>query len=63
MLDSFGFPLFAAKYILKNVFCWFPMRLHACTVCSEKIAPALDRPNEMPTYRIYSPLFSDRLTT
>ena len=21
MLDSFGFPLFAAKYFLKNVFC------------------------------------------
>ena len=33
------------------------------TVCSEKIAPALDHPNEMPTYRIFSPLFSDRLTT
>ena len=31
MLDSFGFPLFAAKYFLKNVFCWFPMKLHAFT--------------------------------
>ena len=33
------------------------------TVCSEKISPALDHPNEMPTYRIFIPLFSDRLTT
>ena len=37
--------------------------LKPCTVCSEKFAPALDHPNEMPTYRIFSPLFSDRLTT
>ena len=31
MLDSFGFPLFAVTYILKNVFCWFPIKLHAFT--------------------------------
>ena len=34
-----------------------------CTVCSEKIAPAIDHPNEMPTYRIFSPLLSDPLTS
>ena len=31
MLDSFGFPLFAATYILQNVFCWFPLKLDAFT--------------------------------
>ena len=34
-----------------------------CTVCSEKIALDLDHPNEMPTIRIFSPLFSDPLTS
>ena len=42
----------------RSFFC--PLLRTSRTVCSEKIAPALDHPNEMPTYRIFSPLFSTK---